>query len=87
MISRKKPWTLLWLIAIQIVVDILVIYGAAMLDATLYKPNHEEPGGMFPVFFILAVLAMSIITLVVIIAVLIYIAVLIKRQKKENVKV
>ncbi len=87
MISRKKPWTLLWLIAIQIVVDILVIYGAAMLDATLYKPNHEEPGCMFPVFFILAVLAMSIITLFVIIAVLIYIAVLIKRQKKENVKV
>ena len=85
MISRKKPWSLLWLIAIQIVVDILVIYGAAMLDVSVYKPSHEEPGCMFPVFFTLAVLAMSIITLVVIIAVLIYIAVLRSRQKKERV--
>lgn len=85
MISRKKPWTLLWLIAIQIVVDILVIYGAAMFDTMIYKPNPDQPGCMFPVFFILAVLAMSIITLVVVIAVLIYIAVLRNRQKKENV--
>ena len=84
MISRKKPWTLLWLIAIQIVVDILVIYGAAMLDVLLYKPKPEQPGFMFPAFFILAVLAMSIITLVVVVAVLIYIAVLRSRQKKEN---
>lgn len=85
MISRKKPWTLLWLIAIQIVVDILVVYGAAMLDVALYKPSPEQPGHLFPVFFVLAVLAMSIITLIVVVAVLIYIAVLRNRQKKESV--
>jgi len=80
-ITKKKPWSLLWLIAIQFVVDILIVGGCVAVDIANYKPVPGQSGFMFPTFTILAFILMAVITLLVIIVVM---TLIIYNLKKKN---
>ena len=83
--QTKSPLKALLPIPIQLVIDALLLGLALFLDIRLYDPPEGMLGTPFPVFFILAFLFLSVITLVVtLVSVIIMIVRLVNRSREKK---
>ena len=82
LISKQRPLSYLWILAIESVICIFLIAGGAAIDLAIYNPPPDKPGFPFPIFMIIGMCISALLLGISLLLVALRIIYLYAKQRK-----